>query len=83
MFLLFAVKSPKFSLFWKFGDSKSCGKGVDVLRSRRLLCHLLPWKRATYWRFVWQKTYAISIEFDVNIFACWCNGLTEIIWEYF
>ncbi|XP_021760899.1 uncharacterized protein LOC110725738 isoform X2 [Chenopodium quinoa] len=43
------VKSTKFSLVWKLGESKSCGKGVDSMRSRRLLSHLLPWKRATYW----------------------------------
>ncbi|KAL2894017.1 Zinc finger CCCH domain-containing protein 7 [Bienertia sinuspersici] len=43
------VKSVKFSLVWKLGDSKSSSKGVDALRSGRLLSHLLPWKRATYW----------------------------------
>ncbi|XP_019104663.1 uncharacterized protein LOC104894407 isoform X2 [Beta vulgaris subsp. vulgaris] len=43
------AKSSKFSLVWKLGDSKSCVKGVDALRSGRLLSHLLPWKRATYW----------------------------------
>uniref|UniRef100_A0A803L767 Uncharacterized protein n=1 Tax=Chenopodium quinoa TaxID=63459 RepID=A0A803L767_CHEQI len=43
------VKSTKFSLVWKLDESKSCGKGVDSMRSRRLLSHLLPWKRATYW----------------------------------
>ncbi|KAJ8444418.1 hypothetical protein Cgig2_005940 [Carnegiea gigantea] len=53
-------KPPKVSLVWKLGDPKSSGKGVNPLRCGKILSHLLPWKRATYWRSVWQSSANFS-----------------------
>ncbi|KAK4429608.1 Zinc finger CCCH domain-containing protein 7 [Sesamum alatum] len=43
-------RSSKFSFVWKLHDKQSSEKDKNSVRPQKVWQHLLPWKRASYWR---------------------------------